>query len=130
MKSPFFKIVTLLMVMLTAFSACKRNVKFDKEKWKAGDGISYSMRDNVLKDLTTNYKLVGMNYKDVIRLLGKPNDTATLKTSYEIINTAHEYNPKRKPAYKKNLEFYFSKDSIVTRTAVYEHTDKDKKKKK
>ena len=128
MKSLSLQIV-ILMVMLTAFTSCKRGTKFDKEKWKAGDGISYSMRDNVLEDLLATHQLKGMTYKDVIRLLGKPDDTATLKTSYEIINTAHEYNPKLKPTYKKNLEFYFNKDSVVTRTAVYEHTDKEKKKK-
>ncbi|MEO8949965.1 MAG: hypothetical protein ABI308_16240 [Mucilaginibacter sp.] len=125
MKRPFFKTVILVTVVFTVLTACSNHqVKFDKEKWNAGDGISYSMRDNVLTDLVTNYKLKGMTYKDVIRLLGKPDDTAALKTSYEIINTAHEYNPKLKPTYKKSLEFYFSKDSVVTSFKVYEHTDK------
>ncbi len=123
MKNPFPKSV-IIFAMAIAITACNRPVKFDKEKWRDGDGISYKMRDRVLEDLLANYKLVGMNYKDVIRLLGKPDDTAHLKTSYEIINTLAEYNPKNKPVYKKNLELYFNKDSIVTRTAVYEHTDK------
>ena len=89
-----------------------------------GDGLSYTMRESILEDLTTNYKLVGMTYKDVIRLLGKPDDTYPLKTSYDIINNEAEYNPKNKPLYRKNLEFYFNKDSVVTRFNVYEHTDK------
>ena len=126
MKSLTYRSLIILAIAI-AFTACKRNIKFDKEKWNEGDGLTYPMRDNVLKDLTTNYKLTGMTYKDVIRLLGKPDDTARLKTSYEIINAAHDYNPKLKPTYKKYLEFYFSKDSIVTRTNVYEHTDKKSK---
>ena len=90
-----------------------------------GNGLSYTMRDKILEDLTTNYKLVGMTYKDVIRLLGKPDDIGTLKTSYDIINNEAIYNPKNKPLYRKNLEFYFNKDSVVIRFNVYEHTDKN-----
>jgi len=121
---PSFKKIITCLVLLSLFTACRRPVKFDKEKWRAGDGLNYKMRDNVLDDLLENYKLVGMNYKDVIRLLGKPDETDSLKTSYQIINTLGEYNPKNKPVYKKYLEFYFNKDSVVTRTNVYEHTDK------
>lgn len=122
MTNPFFK-TAIYLLLIVAFTGCVK-VKFDKQKWKMGDGLSYTMRESILEDLTTNYKLVGMTYKDVIRLLGKPDDTYTLKTSYDIINNEAEYNPKNKPLYRKNLEFYFSKDSVVTRFNVYEHTDK------
>lgn len=117
----FFKIAICLLFVV-AFTGCVR-VKFDKEKWGDTDGLTYKMRDRVLEDLTTNYKLVGMNYKDVIRLLGKPDHYYPLKTSYQILSTEAQYNPKNKPIYRKNLEFYFSKDSIVTRFNIYEHTD-------
>ena len=122
----FLNIGAIGVLLLTAITGCTRGVKFDKEKWNDGNGISYNMRDNVLQDLVDNHHLKGMHYKDVIRLLGKPNDTATLKTSYEIINTQSEYNPKNNPIYRKNLEFYFNKDSVVIRTNIYEHTDKKK----
>ena len=121
MTNPFFKI-TICLLLSVAFTGCVK-VKFDKEKWRDTDGLSYKMRDKVLEDLTTNYKLVGMTYKDIIRLLGKPDDTYQLKTSYDVINNEARYNPKNKPLYRKNLEFYFSKDSVVTRFNVYEHTD-------
>ena len=122
MTNSFFKIAICLLLAV-AFTGCMK-VKFDKEKWKMGNGLSYTMRESILEDLTTNYKLVGMSYKDVIRLLGKPDDIGPLKTSYDIINNEAIYNPKNKPLYRKNLEFYFSKDSVVTRFNVYEHTDK------
>ena len=122
MTNSFFKLAVCLL-LCAAVTGCIR-VKFDKEKWRNTDGLSYKMRDNVLKDLTTNYKLVGMTYKDVIRLLGKPDHIYPLKTSYDVINNEAVYNPKNKPLYRKNLEFYFNKDSVVTRFNIYEHTDK------
>jgi hypothetical protein len=112
------------LLLLTLFAGCRRKQKFTKELWNLGDGLSYTSRDFVVDDLLANYKLQGMHYKDVRRLLGKPDDTATLKTSYQIINTLAEYNPKNKPVYKKYLDLYFNADSVVARTAIYEHTDK------
>lgn len=122
-NNPFFKITICLLLFVT-IAGCRRKQKFTKELWNLGDGLSYTSRDFIVDDLLANYKLKGMHYKDVRRLLGKPDDTATLKTSYQIINTLNEYNPKNKPVYKKYLELYFSKDSVVSRTNIYEHTDK------
>lgn len=121
---PITQIMFAFLFLLTALTACSKKQKFTKELWKQGDGISYSKRKFIYEDLLENHKLIGMHYNDVIRLLGKPNDTATLKTSYEIIDTRSEYNPKKDSIYRMNLEFYFSKDSAVTRTAIYERKSK------
>ena len=122
MSNPLFKIA-ICLILFVAVTGCG-GVKFEKDRWRDTDGLTYKMRERILEDLTTNYKLVGMNYKDVIRLLGKPDDTYPLKTSYDVVNNEAVYNPKNKPLYRKNLEFYFSKDSVVIRFNVYEHTDK------
>jgi hypothetical protein len=128
-KDLFFKLLICLL-FFTAITGCKRGQKFDREKWQYGDGISYPLRDNLLDDLLANHKLKGLTYYQALQLLGMPQDTAKLKISYEIINTRLNYNPKHKPTYIKNLILYFSKDSTVVKTEVYEHTDKDMRKKK
>ena len=114
----------LFLLLFTALTGCSKKQKFTKELWKQGDGLTYSKRKFIYEDLLENHKLKGMHYKDVIRLLGKPDKTASLKTSYEIINTDSEYNPKKDSVYRMNLEFYFSKDSAVTRTTIYERKSK------
>ena len=121
---PFSIFLLLCVLLITALTGCSKKQKFTKEFWREGDGITYSKRKLIYEDLLANYKLKGMHYKDVVRLLGKPDATDSLKASYQIINTDSEYNPKKDSIYRMNLEFYFSKDSAVTRTAIYERKSK------
>ena len=121
---PIALITLSFLFLLTALTGCSKKQKFTKEFWREGDGITYSKRKLIYEDLLANYKLKGMHYKDVIRLLGKPDATDSLKTSYQVINTDSEYNPEKDSIYRMNLEFYFSKDSAVTRTAIYERKSK------
>ena len=121
---PIAQITFAFLLLLTTLTGCSKKQKFTKELWKQGDGLTYSKRKFIYEDLLENHKLKGMHYKDVIRLLGKPDKIDSLKTSYEIINTDSEYNPKKDSVYRMNLEFYFSKDSAVTRTAIYERKSK------
>ncbi len=123
-RKPIFGVSLIYLMLAMVLTSCSKKQKFTKEMWKAGDGISYSKRKLIYEDLLENYKLKGMHYKDVIRLLGKPDHTDSLKTAYEIINTDSEYNPKKDSVYRMNLGFYFSKDSAVTRTAIYERKSK------
>jgi outer membrane protein assembly factor BamE (lipoprotein component of BamABCDE complex) len=124
MNKPFFTIKLSCLVLFLAITACHQKQKFDKEKWNYGDGIDYPLRDDQLEDLINDHQLKGMTYHQVIKLLGSPQDTGKLRMSYQIINTGHEYNPKLRPIYIKNLDFYINKDSIVTKAEVYEHRNK------
>jgi len=65
----------------------------------------------MLKDLTTNYKLIGMKYSDLIDLLGSPDfiDTSNSIITYEI--TLH-YDM-IDPDYGKDLDFKLNKDSTI-----------------
>ena len=92
--------------------------------WSYGDGLEYPSRKAILDDLLANHKIKGLNHYQVIQLLGSPQsrDTAKFKYSYQIEDTGFKYNPKKKPVYVKNLVLYFSKDSIVTKTEVFEKT--------
>ena len=96
--------------------------------WSYGDGLEYPSRKMILDDLLANHKIKGLNHYQVIQLLGSPQnrDTSSFKYSYQIEDTGLQYNPKKKPVYIKNLVLYFSNDSIVTKTEVFEQTKKVK----
>lgn len=97
--------------------SCNQQIKFDKTKWSTGGNMEFPYRDRMLKDLTTNYKLVGLKYSELIVLLGQPqyNDSASslgyeIDTHYDVID----------PVYNKKLQFTFNKDSIITSFKVDE----------
>ena len=117
-------ILTLTALVFAGITSCNRPQKFTREKWSYGDGLDYPSRKAVLDDLLANHKIVGLTHYEVIQLLGSPQyrDTSNFKYSYQIEDTGIKYNPKKKPVYIKNLVLYFSKDSIVTKTDIYEKT--------
>jgi outer membrane protein assembly factor BamE (lipoprotein component of BamABCDE complex) len=104
------------------------NSKFDREKWSYGDGLDYPMRNDIVDDLMANHHIKGLNYRQVIDSLGSPQRRDPLKFTYQIIDNSYNYG-KKQPVHKKNLIVYFSKDSVVTRFEIYDHTEKPKKKK-
>jgi hypothetical protein len=71
----------------------------------------FPYRNKMLKDLMTNYKLVGLQYKEVINLLGEPNYSESSSFAYQVIV---DYGSDIDPVYTKNLDFDFNKDSIIT----------------
>ena len=92
---------------------------FDKVKWDEQPDLAFTppYRKKMLKDLTTNYKLVGVKYSEIISLLGAPNFRDSISFSYDIII---DYGSDIDPIYTKRLDFNFSKDSIIISCEVSE----------
>jgi len=87
-------------------------MKFDKQKWERTDpGFPPEERTKMLHDLTSNYKLTGIKYSELISMLGEPDyiDSSALNLSYKIILHYDMIDPD----YGEYLNFYYGKDSIV-----------------
>jgi hypothetical protein len=125
-KKLLFQFSICLFAVITV-TGCSSNSKFDRQKWSYGDGLDYPFRDEILNDLVTNHHIKGLNYRQTIDSLGSPQRRDSLQFTYQIIDDSYAF-ARKKPAHRKNLIVYFSKDSIVTRFEVYDHTDKEKKK--
>ena len=100
-------------------SSCNNEIKFDKVKWDDQPDLAFTppYRKKMLKDLTANYKLVGLKYSEIISLLGAPNFHDSLSFGYDIII---DYSSDIDPVYTKTLDFTFSKDSIITSFKINE----------
>lgn len=109
----------ILLIALIGLFSCKDfgQIKFDKSKWTAKDDMEFTYRNKMLKDLTTNYKLVGLNHSEIINLLGEPNYSDSISLAYQIIE---DYGSDIDPVYTKNLDFEFDKDSIITTFKIVE----------
>jgi hypothetical protein len=92
-------------------------IKFDKRKWRTKDDMKFPFRDKMLKDLTTNYKLVGLKHNEIINLLGEPNFSDSSSFAYQLIE---DYGSDIDPVYTKNLDFEFNQDSIITAFKIEE----------
>ncbi|MCC7514190.1 MAG: hypothetical protein IT212_05825 [Bacteroidia bacterium] len=122
MKQLRFYYTIILLTTLSFFFACNngnRQVKFDKNKWNdQADPLFPSVyRSKMLTDLTTNYKLKGLKYSELIELLGIPDSKDSSSLSYKIVV---DYKHDIDPVYTKDLDFTFSKDSIITSFQINE----------
>lgn len=120
-KKLFFQ--TLICLLFSIVITGCNTKKFDRQQWSYGDGLDYPLRDGIVNDLVKNHKLKGLTYRQVIDSLGAPQKRDTLLLSYQIIDNSFDYIRKQ-PIHKKNLILYFSKDSVVTKFEIYDHTNK------
>jgi outer membrane protein assembly factor BamE (lipoprotein component of BamABCDE complex) len=121
-----FRLLTGIFLVI-AMAGCG-NSKFDREKWSYGDGLDYPLRNDIVEDLMANHHIKGLNYRQIIDSLGSPQRRDSLKFTYQIIDNSYNYG-KKQPVHKKNLIVYFNRDSVAVKFEIYEHTEKEKKKK-
>ena len=108
----FMNKILLVIVVLLFVSCTSCNKRYDKLKWLRTDpGFPPDERKTMLYDLITNYKLTGINYTDLISLLGNPDfiDTSKSLVTYEI----ELHYDMIDPDYAKDLNFNIGRDSIV-----------------
>jgi len=96
------------------FVSCGQK-RFDKVLWATYKaGVEYgTFRDEMLVDLTTNNKLKGIKYSELVELLGEPDYKGEEENEikYEILI---DYGRDIDPVYTKDLIFVISSDSLVT----------------
>ena len=103
----------ILLLTITLVVSCNNvnNIKFEKSDWLKKDETGlYTYRNCMLNDLIENHKLKGLTYRQLINLIGQPENI------YSIQNIDYEIQTKYSGidiSYKKTLEFSLDKDSIV-----------------
>jgi len=75
----------------------------------------------MLKDLTENHKLKGLNYSDLIKMLGQP-DFLEPENKTVYYGLAINYGADIDPTGQRALQFKFNSDSIITDFAILEAT--------
>ena len=105
-----------IIIFLIFLVGCNQQIKFDETQWKLKDDMEYPYRKKMLNDLTTNYKLSGLKYSDLINLLGQPQISDSTTLAYQIIVDYGHLDP----VYTQYLELTFSKDSLITSFKVKE----------
>lgn len=112
-------ILQFTFVILLSCNENNKQIKFSKNKWNEQTDPLFpsSYRPKMLTDVTTNHKLVGLKYSQLIDFLGIPDVKDSSSLSYKIIV---EYKQDVDPVYTKDLDFSFSKDSIITSFKVNE----------
>lgn len=118
------KISILIITFILLLHSCGIEEKnFEKASWNEKDDMFYSNREKMVKDLMGNHLKIGMNYDEVIELLGNPENYANLKPNiigYEIMV---DYGRNIDPQSGKTLYIEFSGDSLVKhiRLEKWEH---------
>ncbi|MCO4294323.1 hypothetical protein NF867_15785 [Solitalea sp. MAHUQ-68] len=108
----------LLAVSILGLLSCNHNIKFEKIAWSTKDDVlPCACREQMLKDLTAHYKLVGLTTQELKNLLGEADFTDSNLVSYDIII---DYEHDIDPVYIKRLDFELSKDYTVKTYQIHE----------
>ncbi len=111
--------ITFLLFILLA--SCNNNQKFDKVKWQEqGDLKVYTHRKSMLNDLTTNYKLTGLSYRQLINLVGEPENYSDNEKGIVYYEIETDYGYDIDPVYTKTLQIKLTKDSTVATFIIKE----------
>jgi hypothetical protein len=108
-----------LFAAFTLLISCNQQIKFDKNKWheQIDPAFPSTYRPRMLDDLTTNFKLIGLSYHQLVDRLGMTDSKDSGLVSYKIVV---KYGSDIDPVYSKDLEFTYSKDSSITSFKVVE----------
>ncbi|WP_162996599.1 hypothetical protein [Mucilaginibacter celer] len=108
---------TLIFICLSAvcLTACSRKLKFDRDKWDDGDGLTFAYRPAMVEDLIASKQLNNLKYQQVIHLLHRPQLSSRDSMVYDV---DRQYS-KGTLTYTETL-VVFLKDSVVTKAEVHE----------
>jgi hypothetical protein len=111
-----------LIIILFLLGCDSKDIKFEKTGWVEREDLGiYPHRNKMLNDLTQNYKLKGLSHKQLIDLIGKPEQNLTGEKNYIYYNIITEYKGNIDPIYVKNLEVKLTKDSTVESFRINEN---------
>ena len=111
-----FKLIKNIFVIsfLLLISSCGiKEIKFDKSKWNESFDGFYKYRENMVSDLIDNHLQKGMTYKQVIDLIGKPENFGNLKNNTIGYTIMEDYGWDIDPVETKTLIIEITKDSLV-----------------
>jgi hypothetical protein len=110
----------LSIIVVFAILGCNdisRSEKFDQKIWKQYSEVDGPDRDLMAEDLLKTHKLIGLTNKQMLQLLGPPeNDTTS--TWYGLEQEGEFLSPD--PVSGKNLVIQFNKDSVITSAKIEE----------
>lgn len=114
------KLIVLIISLLSILS-CKQDQKFDKAAWsEKGDLGIFPNRNKMLNDLMKNHQLKGLTHKQLVELLGEPEEYSDTEPNTAYYNVVTDYGRDIDPVCTKNLKIKLNGDSIVTDVNIYE----------
>lgn len=106
--------IFFLIIVLQLLSCRGKEMDFDKSKWNERLDGFYQYREYMIQDIMENQLKKGMELKNVVELLGEPENYQNRREneiSYEIMV---DYGWNIDPVEGKEFYIVFDKDSIVT----------------
>jgi len=107
------------LVLLISVTACERQEKFDTEKWLVKVDMDYPYRDLMIDDLVNNRQIKGLQYQELVKLLGEPQRNWQADSNQYYYQIVEDYGMDIDPVYTKNLMIQLQ-DSVVTEFKVQE----------
>lgn len=115
----FIRTLFLLLIILTIQSCqkkveCIKELKFDKSLWlKNQQKDCYKDREKMLYNLLDNYKIKGLKYTEIEKLLGSTEIVSTSHSKYITYTVTTKKDSTIEQKYSKELIIFLDRDSIA-----------------
>ena len=114
--------IILILILVSIFGYFIKTgyqTKFSKDKWCYKSDLEYPYRNEMIKDLLANHKLIGLKYQDLINLIGTPESNYTNNDHEIYYEIEIKFGINIDPISSKTLGFKLSKDSLITNYKLY-----------
>ncbi len=104
----------IIICLSFIFLACNTDKPFDKTQWIVKSDLGeYPHRNSMIKDLTSNFKITGLSYKELIDLIGEPEMNIVGEKNQICYKVLTEYGSDIDPISSKTLIIKLNNDSTI-----------------
>ena len=104
-------ILFLIPALMTLHGCTDRSkIAFNKNGWVTKEDWDYPERESMVDDLIKNHKIKGASYKEIVQLLGEPQEKDSATVFYQVIM---DFKGDIDPVYTENLEISLDRKSVV-----------------
>lgn len=123
MQKVEIKVIWTVIVFFLFVACGQKEMEFDSTKWNEDPYSFYPYRKDMVNDLMNNHLKVGMTYKQLIDLIGQPENYTNLDSNSVAYCVLEEHGWDIDPVETKTLIIELTKDSLV-RNYKLEHWKK------
>lgn len=113
-RTLFSLLIILIIQSCQKKIECVKELKFDKSLWlKNQQKDCYKDREKMLYNLLDNYKIKGLKYSEIEKLLGSAEIVSTSHSKYITYSVTTKKDSTIDQKYYKELIIFLDRDSIV-----------------
>ncbi|MFV8375491.1 hypothetical protein [Flavobacterium sp. LB1P71] len=111
----------LILSSFLFFISCNKSMKFNKIEWQKSEDGFYIHREEMIDDLMKNHHLETLNYNEIIKLLGNPENYSDEEAGIIYYNIITDYGWDIDPVFVQTLKIKTNNTSKINTIKLEEY---------